>query len=290
MFGSAAGYLSELLAQAGISSEEIRGNRDPLFGGQNPEPLPDNLVELISLTREAALKDPKKITVGLALDGDGDRIGAVGQNGAFISPHCIFAILLKHLVENKKMKGEVVKTFNITNLIPLTAKKYGLLLHETPIGFKYICELMLERDILIGGEESGGIGIKGNIPERDSPLACLLLLEAMAAWGKPLDQILEEIMNELGHFYYNRADLHLAEEKKARVMEKLKISPPKRFAGLGVVDIQTLDGVKFVLDDLSWILFRPSGTEPLLRIYCEATSPERLNMILGEGEKLAEGA
>lgn len=290
MHGSAAGYLKEILASEGIPSEEIRSNRDPLFGGQNPEPLPQNLDELTSLTRETSLREPDNIVVGIATDGDGDRIGAVGSSGAFISPHLIFSILLKHLVENKKMKGEVVKTFNITNLIPLLAKKYGLPLHETPIGFKYICDLMQERDILIGGEESGGIGIKGHIPERDSTLAALLLLEAVATWRKSLDRIVEGIMDELGHFYYNRADLHLADEKKSRVFTLLKKTPPDRFGGLAVKEIRNLDGIKFLLEDGSWILFRASGTEPLLRIYCEATSPDLLMRILGEGEKIAQSA
>ena len=290
MYGSASGYLKDILDEAGIASEEIRGIRDPLFGGANPEPLPHNLEELISVTREASLKEQKKMVVGLALDGDGDRIGAVGSNGDFISPHHIFAILLKHLVENKKMTGEVVKTFNITNLIPSMAKKYGLTLHETPIGFKYICELMLKRDILIGGEESGGIGIKGHIPERDSSLASLLLLEAAAAFKKPLEGLLEDIMSEFGHYYYNRSDLRLEEEKKLRVLNILRNDPPKSFASLSVKEVKTLDGIKFELMDNSWILFRASGTEPLLRIYCEATSPALLASILGRGEEIADKA
>ena len=288
MHGSASGYLTELLAPTGINVIEINAGRDPLFGGLNPEPLPLNLADLTSAVKEKHMEDPGRITVGFALDGDGDRIAAVDQTGQFINPHNIFAILLKHLVEEKKLSGDVVKTFNGSNLIDSLSKKYGLTMHETPIGFKYICELMLERDILIGGEESGGIGIKGHIPERDAVLAALLLLEAIAAQGKPLKAILDGIMDEFGYYFYDRIDLHLEEQKKIKVIESLKNSPPKIFAGRSIANVKTLDGIKLIADDGSWILFRASGTEPLLRIYCEATSRELAKKMLFDGEDLTK--
>jgi len=290
MFGSAANYLKEILKDEGILIEEINAKRDPLFGGINPEPLPKNLEELTSSVKEAALNDRAKSVIGIALDGDGDRISAVDQTGDFINPHNIFAILLKHLVEAKKMDGEVVKTFNSSNLISLIAKKYGIKVHETPIGFKYICDLMLKADILIGGEESGGIGIKGHIPERDGVLAGLLLLEAAASEKKSLKAILNSIMTEFGFYYYDRIDLKLSENKKQALRDFLRDSPPKVFAKNKVSKIETLDGTKLLLEGGSWILFRSSGTEPLLRIYCEATSRDLLFALLSEGEKMALSA
>ena len=288
MHGSSAGYLHDLLAFYGLEVIEINNTRDPLFGGINPEPLPGNLEELTSLTKEITLKDQfKSLCVGLALDGDGDRLGAVDSKGSYINPHQIFAILLKHLVEYRKLKGNVVKTFNITELINKMVKTYDLKLNETPIGFKYICDLMLKADILIGGEESGGIGIKGHIPERDGILAGLLLLEAMAVNKKSLGELMDDLNKKYGPYFYNRSDLRLPEEKKKIFMEKLKASPPAMLAKLKVSRREDLDGQKFYLEDGSWILFRPSGTEPLLRIYAEGGTEERVDLLLAEGEKLA---
>lgn len=288
MHGSGAGYLKMILEKHGIESVEVNANRDPLFGGLNPEPLPPELEELISETRETSLRNKDSITVGLALDGDADRIAAVDQTGAYISSHNILCILFRHLVEGKKMTGEVVKTFNITALLTSLAKQYGLTVHETPIGFKYICDLMLKRDILIGGEESGGIGVKGHIPERDATLNSLLLLEAVAREGRPLKGILDNIMEKHGRYFYNRIDLHLTEEAKARTLEKLKGNPPSSFAGYKVVDIKALDGTKLFFEDSSWILFRASGTEPLLRIYAEGRSIEQVKKLLAQGEDLTK--
>ncbi|MFA4905346.1 MAG: phosphoglucomutase/phosphomannomutase family protein [Candidatus Margulisiibacteriota bacterium] len=273
MHGSGAGYLKELLPV-----DEIRGNRDPLFGGVNPEPIPVNLEETISYVREQALKYPNDLTVGIVLDGDSDRIGCVDATGTFISSHNVFSLLLHHLVENRKISGKVVKTFNITRLVEKQAKKYGLPLAETPIGFKYIADLMLKEKVLLGGEESGGLGILGNIPERDGNLCALLLLEMMAIEKKTLKQILDSIMDELGYYYYDRADLHLE--------KRIEVPRLKEFGGMPVTKIEDLDGVKFNFADESWILFRASGTEPLLRIYSEGRTQEQCDRMLAEGEKL----
>jgi len=282
MFGSGIGYVKDLLAKYGIGCTEIHGYRDAFFGGFNPEPIPLNLKELADTVSKA--KGPMK--VGLATDGDADRIGGVDGKGGFLTSHDIFVLLLKHLLENKKMKGSVIKTFNITNLVGLLAKKHGLVIRETPIGFKYIADYMLKEDVLIGGEESGGIGIKGHIPERDGVLNSLLLLECMASYKKDLRDVLNSVMDEFGYFYYDRIDVHLSENDRNRLKGRFTDYSPESFAGEKVTDIQTLDGIKIYLPDMSWILFRMSGTEPLLRIYCEATSRDKVKKILAEGQKL----
>ncbi|HTY13429.1 MAG TPA: phosphoglucomutase/phosphomannomutase family protein, partial [Candidatus Omnitrophota bacterium] len=274
MHGSGSGYLKEL-----IGLKEINGNRDPLFGGVNPEPIPVNLEDLASY-----VKGLPGLAVGLAIDGDADRIGGVDPSGTFITSHYAFSLILKHLVENRKLDGKVVKTFNISRLVEKQAKKYGLPLDEVPIGFKYIADKMINEKVLIGGEESGGIGVLGNIPERDGSLCSLLLLELMAYEKKTLKQLLDGIMDELGYYYYDRIDLHLNREDFMPKIEKLGTIAD--FAGKPVVKIEKLDGVKLNFDDTSWILFRPSGTEPLLRIYAEAYSFDQVELLLEAGQKL----
>ncbi len=288
MHGSAAGYVKDILSSNGIACQQINETRDPLFGGVNPEPIPVNLMELSDVIKDGSLQE-QGIWIGLATDGDGDRIGGVDGHGGFLTSHDMFVLLLKHLVENKKLSGSVIKTFNITNLVVMMAKKYGLTVHETPIGFKYIADYMLKEDVLIGGEESGGIGIKGHIPERDGVLNSLLILECLASFKKEAREILNNVMDEFGHFYYDRIDIHLTEEQRDKARTKLAGFKPDKFIGEKVVDIQTMDGVKMFLKDKSWILFRLSGTEPLIRIYSEATSPERTKLMLSEGEKLLLG-
>lgn len=283
MYGSAAGYVREILAMNGIDSMEINGKRDPLFGGVNPEPIPVNLSELSQLVKDSVLDKPG-LWIGLATDGDGDRIGGVDGKGGFLTSHDMFVLLLKHLVENKKLAGSVIKTFNMTNLIGMLAGKYELKLNETPIGFKYIADFMLKEDVLIGGEESGGIGVKGHIPERDGVLNSLLLLECMARYNKDAREIIDSVMDEFGYFYYDRIDVHLTDEERLRVKAKLSDFKPNTFAKENIADIQNLDGIKLFLPDRSWILFRLSGTEPLLRIYCEATSRDKVKRMLAEGE------
>ncbi|OGC06174.1 hypothetical protein A2230_06010 [candidate division WOR-1 bacterium RIFOXYA2_FULL_36_21] len=276
MHGSGAGYLKEIIPEI----EEINSNRDPLFGGVNPEPLPSNLTDLISTTKESILKN--KLSVGIAIDGDADRIGAIDPDGTYISSHNVFSLLLKHLYENKKLRGKIVKTFNISRLVEKQAKEYGLEIIEKPIGFKYIVEEFLKGGVMIGGEESGGIGIINNIPERDGTLNALLLLELIAITGKTLSQNLKSIMDKLGYYYYDRLDLHIKRDLFSSKLEKLKNI--KDFAGNNVTKIETLDGVKLNFQDGSWILFRASGTEPLLRIYSEGTSIDQVKFLLGKGE------
>jgi phosphomannomutase len=218
--------------------------------------------------------------VGLALDGDADRIGAVDENGDFFSSHCIFTVILRHLIEHKKMTGAVVKTVSTTRMIDLLADKYGLELFETPIGFKHICELMLKRDILMGGEESGGLGVKGHIPERDGILLGLLLLEAMAVSGKGLRKLLNETMDDIGHFYYQRIDRRIEDAAKATLIAQLHSHPPTTIDGQRVSATNFSDGFKFIFENGDWLLIRPSGTEPVLRLYSEAGSLDQVERFL----------
>lgn len=280
MHGSGAGYFHKL----GLPVIEIRGNRDPLFGGVNPEPLPINLEESISFIKETALKYLNELAVCIVLDGDADRLAAIDGSGRFINTHNVFALLLHHLIVHRKLAGGVVKTFNISNLVDKLCQKHQRKLSVTPIGFKYIAEKMIKEDILLGGEESGGMGIKGFIPERDGILAGLMLLELMAYEKKTLAQILDEIMEEHGYFYYDRIDLHT--DKAQEIVKKLAAAPPNKFGGMKVAKVETLDGLKLNFEDESWILFRASGTEPLLRIYAEGRSEEELKLLLGEGESV----
>lgn len=280
MNGSGAGYLTEILPNL----VEINGNRDPLFHGINPEPLPINLIDLLSVVKDSSLKN--KLSVGIAIDGDADRIAAYDPDGTYISSHYVFSLLLKHLFENKHLTGKIVKTFNISRLVEKQCKTYGLELVETPIGFKYIAEHFLTSDVLLGGEESGGLGVKGNIPERDGSLNALLLLELIAWSGKTLSQNLKEIMREHGSYFYDRIDLHISREKFLPKLEEL--SKLSKFANNAVVKIESLDGIKLNFSDESWILFRASGTEPLLRIYAEGRSMDQAKLLLAEGQKLIE--
>ncbi|MDR3579063.1 MAG: phosphoglucomutase/phosphomannomutase family protein [Oryzomonas sp.] len=277
MYGAGSGFLPRLLA--GI--DEIHSSENPLFGGQPPEPIGEHLTELSSLLRGG------KYRVGLALDGDADRIGAVDENGDFFSSHCIFTVILRHLIEHKRLRGGVVKTVSTTRMVDLLAQKYDLPLFETPIGFKHICELMLSEDILMGGEESGGLGVKGHIPERDGILLGLLLLEAVAVSGKGLRRLLDETMDEIGHFSYRRIDRRIDSGVKDQLIARLQAQPPAEIDGRRVVATNFSDGFKFIFENGDWLLIRPSGTEPVLRLYSEAGTPEQVDRLLRAAEYLA---
>lgn len=270
MYGAGCGFIPRLLP--GV--DEIHNIENPSFGGRPPEPIDKNLKELSALVKSG------KYRLGLALDGDADRIGAVDENGDFFSSHCIFVIVLRHLIEHKKLTGAVVKTVSTTRMVDLLAEKFGLELYETPIGFKHICELMLERDILMGGEESGGLGVKGHIPERDGILLGLLLLEAVAIGGKGLRQLLDETMDDIGHFHYRRIDRHIEDAAKEQLVARLLSDPPASVDGQRVVATNFSDGFKFIFENGDWLLIRPSGTEPVLRLYSEAGSLEQVERFL----------
>jgi phosphomannomutase len=277
MFGAGCGFLPSLLP--GVT--EIHGTENPSFGGRPPEPIAEHLGELTTLVAGGEFQ------VGLALDGDADRIGAIDERGEFFSSHRIFTVLLRHLYERKGLRGAVVKTVSTTRMIDLLAQKFGLELFETPIGFKHICETMLEYDVLMGGEESGGLGVKGHIPERDGILMALLLLEAMAMSGKGLRVLLEETMEEIGYFYYARIDLQIDNLAKEKLVERLCACGIWNIAGFPVASHNFSDGFKYIFEDGSWLLIRPSGTEPVLRLYSEAGDQARVTLLLEAARSIA---
>ncbi|MBM3275317.1 MAG: phosphoglucomutase/phosphomannomutase family protein [Candidatus Sericytochromatia bacterium] len=297
MHGAGAGYFSELFGyprpQTDLSPPqfmaEARTARDPLFGGVNPEPIAPHLGSLVDVVKREAARYP--MSMGLAFDGDADRIGAVDSSGVFINSHQILALILRHLVETKGWSGGVVKTFSTSRLVEKLASSYELPVHEVPIGFKYICELILREDILIGGEESGGIGIKNHIPERDGLLCALLLMEIALTRGKGLAAQIAELHERFGPHHYDRIDLNLRDRTAMTdLLTKLEATPPRDVDGVRVTDVQTLDGVKLVFEDGAWLLFRGSGTEPVLRIYAEAPDPEEVKRLLRFGRELAKDA
>jgi len=286
MYGSGRGVLSGVFAERGVQCVAIRQELNPLFPGINPEPIQPHTAML----QETVVRE--KCDAGLATDGDADRIGAVAEDGSFVDSHKIFCVLLRWLLERKKWPGDVVRGFNTTRMLDRIAAKYGRKLHETAIGFKYIADLMMEGDILIGGEESGGIGYSRFLPERDGVLNCLLLANVMAEEGKPLGQLVADLQHEFGPHYYGRRDLHIPEEVKQNAIQRARAEGTQALGRYRVLKKENLDGVKFFLDAPTngngaeaWILFRASGTEPLLRIYTEASSPELVNelLIIGEG-------
>ncbi len=281
MHGSGGRWVESFLRDGPIEAETIRAERDPLFGGVNPEPIDRNLGPL----RERVKASPAHL--GLATDGDADRLGAVNELGETMTMHEVVPLLLLHLARRRGMTGGVVRTFSQSVLTKRIAAAHQLKLYETPIGFKYIADLMLREDILIGAEESGGIGVRGHIPERDGILNCLLLLEAVVAAGVPPSEMVKDMHKEFGEFHFGRRDIHQDVRRGVEMVAALASNAPSSAAGFKVSNVETLDGTKLLFDDESWLLFRQSGTEPVLRIYAEATSLEKTNALLDEGERLA---
>jgi len=287
MYGSGRGVLAGIFRDHGVQHISIRQEVNPLFPGINPEPIQPH----IALLQQTVVQE--KCDAGLATDGDADRIGAVAEDGSFVDSHKIFCVLLRWLLERKKWSGDVVRAFNTTRMLDRIAAKHGRWLHETRIGFKYTADLMMEHDILIGGEESGGIGYSRFLPERDGVLNCLLLANVMAEEGKPLGQLVADLQHEFGPHYYGRRDLHIPEEVKQGAIQRARAESTKTLGSYHVVRKENLDGIKFFLDAPAhgngaeaWILFRASGTEPLLRAYAEASSPELVEEILAAAESL----
>ena len=285
MYGSGRGILAGIFAERGVQHIAIRQEVNPLFPGINPEPIQPHL----ALLQETVVRE--KCDAGLATDGDADRIGAVAEDGSFVDSHKIFCVLLHWLLERKKWAGDVVRAFNTTRMLDRIAARYGRKLYETKIGFKYTADLMMEHDILIGGEESGGIGYSRFLPERDGVLNGLLLANVMAEEGKPLGQLVADLQREFGPHYYGRRDLHIPEEIKQGAIQRSRADSTQSLGRYRVVKKENLDGIKFFLDAPTngngaeaWILFRASGTEPLLRAYSEASSPELVEEILTAAE------
>ena len=283
MYGSGSGIIAGIFDRIGVDYVQIRAEQNPLFPDINPEPIEPHIRALQDTVVE------HNCAAGLATDGDADRIGAVDEHGNFVDPHKIYSVLLRWLLERKGWPGGVTRAFNTTGMLDRIAAKHGRKLYEHGIGFKFVCDLMLEEDILIGGEESGGIGIKQHLPERDGLLNVLLLANVMAEEKKTLGQLVTDLQNEFGEHHYSRIDLHIDNSLKDAAIASARAGVAS-FAGMNVSHVETLDGVKFFLHDPSadakpnpaktWLLLRASGTEPLLRIYSEATSKASVHALL----------
>src|SRR6267154_600049 len=274
MHGSAAGLLRELFQRNGVACDEIRGTRDPRFAGVHPEPIEPHIEAL----RKAVCAG--KYDAGFAADGDGDRIGAIDRDGSFVNPHQILALMVWHLAGTRKLPGDIAKTFSVTKLIDKLAAKFSRKLHEVPIGFKYICELMLEQNILIGGEESGGIGTSLYLPERDAAVSALLLAELMAWHGKSLGELLAVLTAEFGEYHYGRVDLDLKPGQKEKAIAYFSNGKLASILELPVVHREDMDGIKLYLSDGGWVMVRTSGTENLLRVYSETSRADTTQRVL----------
>jgi phosphomannomutase len=283
MYGSGRGVIGGIFAKAGIPFVEIRDEINPAFPGINPEPI----LPHIRATQEAVVAE--RCDAGLITDGDADRIGAVDEHGNVVDSHKILSLLMWWLLERKKWPGEVTRAFNTTKMIDRIAAKYGRRLNEHGIGFKYVVDLMLEKEILIGGEESGGVGISRHLPERDGLLNSLLLANVMADEKKTLGQLVAALQEEFGEHQYGRVDMHIAEDVKQSAIARAKAGVSE-FARMKVLRVETLDGIKFFLENPAcagkknaaetWLLLRASGTEPLLRVYCESCSLDSVQKVL----------
>jgi phosphomannomutase len=274
MHGSAAGLLPELFQRNGVTCDEIHGARDPRFGGAHPEPIEPHIAPL----QQAVIAG--KYDAGFAADGDGDRIGAVDRTGTFVNPHQIFALLVWHLAGMRNLPGDVAKTFSVTKLIDKLAAKLGRKLHEVPIGFKYICELMLEQNILIGGEESGGIGTSLYLPERDATVSALFLAELMAWHEKTLGELLDGLHKEFGEYHYGRMDLDVSAKQKVKAIALFSNGEVKKLLDWPVVKRESMDGIKLYLGEIGWVMVRTSGTENLLRVYSETSKRANTDRVL----------
>jgi phosphomannomutase len=296
MYGCGRTIIADIFTRIGVDHVQIRGNVNPLFPGINPEPIEPHIRAL----GEAAVEN--HCDAGLCTDGDADRIGATDEHGNFVDPHKIFSVLLSWVLRRKNWPGAVTRAFNTTKMLDRICAKHGRELIEHGIGFKYVCDLMLEREIVMGGEESGGIGFQRHLPERDGLLNALLLANVMAEEGKTLGQLVADLQAEYGEHQYGRIDLHIADDLKVAAIARAHTlkTGDRAIAGMPILRQETLDGIKFFLDNPeaktkpnaaeTWILFRASGTEPLLRIYTESTSKEAVAKLLESGRAFALGA
>lgn len=283
MYGAGRGVIRSLLHGTGCEVQEVRGEMNPGFGGVHPEPIARYLGAL------AGAISTGMGNFGLATDGDADRIGAMDERGNFVDPHKIMALSLKYLVEKRRLSGSVVRTVSTTRMIDRLASRYNLTLHETPVGFNHIADYMLKEDVLIGGEESGGISFKGHIPEGDGVIMGLLLVEIIASsGGASLYELVEQLLQEVGPAFYDRKDLRLRHPvSKEQMTQRLLDNAPAALGGESIDHISSVDGIKYILNDDSWLLIRPSGTEPVLRVYAEGRSQEMVKALLQYGEQVA---
>ncbi|MCB0536834.1 MAG: phosphoglucomutase/phosphomannomutase family protein [Bacteroidetes bacterium] len=277
MYGAGQRILPRLLPNA----KTLHCDYNPSFKGQAPEPIHKNLLEFSAL-----IANDNTLDIGLANDGDADRIGLYNKEGHFIDAHHIILLLIHILHKYKKMTGKVVIAFSVSPKIKKMCKAYGIDVQVTPIGFKHIAEIMVKEDVLVGGEESGGIAVKGHIPERDGIWDGLVILEHMAKSGKSLEELINEVYEVVGEFSYNRNDLHLAEEKKQEIIQNCKNKKYTAFGKFNIEEVEDIDGFKYHLGNDRNVMIRPSGTEPVLRVYAEAETPEMVEEILSETKKV----
>jgi len=284
MYGAGQNIYSSILREFGIKNiYEIHNIFNPAFGGINPEPIGENISEAQNFVRE------NKIKAGICIDGDADRIGAIGEEGNFISSHHIFAIVLADLIKSKKTTGRVIKTVTTSSIIDRIAEKNSIELFITPVGFKYIGEEIMKGDVIMGGEESGGLWTNGNIPERDGMLMGLKLLEIMVRENKTLNQILEGLYDQYGYFVYGRNDYEIEINERDKLKTLLELKIPLQIEKEKVRELITIDGFKYVLEDGSWLMIRPSGTEAVVRVYAESSNEIRLKELLKIGREVVEG-
>lgn len=280
MYGTGAGYFPGLLGDGKIKVTEINNERNPLFPGIQPEPIARNLVKLSNLVKE------QKANVGLANDGDADRIGIIDEKGEFLNPHQIFALLSLYFLEVRREKGPIIKTVSSTDMLYRLGELFQVPVYETAVGFPYVAPLMLQEKALIGGEESGGYGFRGHVPERDGILAGLYFLDFMLKTGKTPSQLIDYLYHKVGPHYYERLDFPLPPDKRQAIIDRFSHPFPESIADSKIVKVDTTDGFRFVLANGSWLLIRFSGTEPLVRLYAESNTKEQLEKILESGRKI----
>lgn len=280
MYGAGQRAVARLLPDAVL----LHCDDDPSFKGQAPEPIHRNLTELSNL-----IKNDPSIDLGLANDGDADRIGMYDADGEFVDSHHLLLLLLLYMFEHKNERGKVVVTFSVTDKMRKLAESFGCEFEVTKIGFKYIAEIMTKEDVLVGGEESGGLAVKGHIPERDGIWMGLLILEFMAKTGKSLKALIQEVYDRVGSFASDRDDLHIKEEQKLAIIETCKTNPYTSFGPYTVKSLETIDGFKFYLSDDEWLMIRPSGTEPVLRVYAQAPDHASVRKILDAAKETVLG-
>lgn len=281
MYGAGGNYLQDILESYGHKVITIHSNPNPAFPGINPEPIEINLKELSESVKQ------NKADIGIATDGDADRVGIVDDKGNVLTPHYVLSLLLLHMKKSRNWTGSVIKTISSTSLLNKIAEKYEMELRETPVGFKYIADYMIKTNVLIGGEESGGNGFKNHIPERDSFLSGLLLVEMLGMQKKKLTEIVKNMEKEFGSYEYKRIDLHVPRAKIDKLFNNLKNNQPDKIAGYKIFDFKTYDGVKFILEDNSWLLIRASGTEPILRLYSESYSMKKIDKLISAARIMA---
>lgn len=281
MYGAGSGYFKNLLQDGEATLVEIHGEQNPSFPGIQPEPIAKNLAELSIQVVDS------EAAVGLATDGDADRLGIIDEQGNFLNQHQVFALLALYLLEVRGERGAIIKSLNCTSMLKRLGEIFTVPVYETPIGFKWVAPLMIRENALVGGEESGGYGFRGHIPERDGILAGLYFLDFMIKTGKSPHQLLDYLYSKVGPHYYDRIDTHISPDSRGDMLKRLSASMPQAIAGSKVLRMDTTDGFRFFTSEDSWLLIRFSGTEPLVRIYAEDESPEKVRELLDEGKKIA---